>query len=85
MSICQKILTKTKPRQRKCKNDYEKTLCDAVKLESNNKNFQIIAELVKSNIPVMGHIGYTPQFKSKFTVEGNTKKQAKKLLDELKD
>ena len=66
------------------KNDYEKTLCDAVKLESNNKNFQIIAELVKSNIPVMGHIGYT-QFKSKFTVEGNTKKQAKKLLDEFKD
>ncbi len=60
----------------------KKTLCDAVKLESNNKNFQIIAELVKSNIPVMGHIGYTPQFKSKFTVEGNTKKQAKKLLDE---
>ena len=35
------------------------TKCDAVKLESNNKNFNIIKELVNSKIPVMGHIGYT--------------------------
>ncbi len=60
----------------------KKTKCDAVKLESNNKNFEIIRELVNLNIPVMGHIGYTPQFKTKFKVEGNTKKQAKKLLKE---
>ena len=39
------------------------TKCDAVKLESNNKNFEIIETLVKNNIPVMGHIGFTPQFK----------------------
>ena len=39
------------------------TKCDAIKLESNNKNFSIINKLVKSKIPVMGHIGYTPQFK----------------------
>ena len=39
------------------------TKCDGVKLESNNKNFAIIKELVRSKIPVMGHIGYTPQFK----------------------
>ena len=39
------------------------TGCDAVKIESNNKNFKIINTLVKANIPVMGHIGYTPQFK----------------------
>ena len=32
------------------------TKCDAVKLESNNKNFEIIETLVKNNIPVMGHI-----------------------------
>ncbi len=60
----------------------KKTKCDAVKLESNNKNFDIIKELVNLNIPVMGHIGYTPQFKTKFKVEGETKKQAKKLLEE---
>ena len=46
------------------------TKCDAVKIESNNKNFQIIKELVKSEIPVMGHIGYTPQFKKEFKIEG---------------
>ena len=39
------------------------TKCDALKIESNSKNFEIISELVKSNIPVMGHIGFTPQFK----------------------
>ena len=42
-----------------------KTKCDAIKIESNNKNFMIIEELVRSKIPVMGHIGYTPQFKKK--------------------
>tara|TARA_B100002052_G_C15417210_1_gene391109 strand:- start:175 stop:561 length:387 start_codon:yes stop_codon:yes gene_type:complete len=30
----------------------------------------------------MGHIGYTPQFKKKFKIEGNTEKKAKKLLKE---
>ena len=39
------------------------TKCDAIKLESNNNNYNIIKELVKIKIPVMGHIGYTPQFK----------------------
>ena len=58
------------------------TGCDAVKLESNNKNFKIIERLVKNKIPVMGHIGYTPQFKNKFKVEGKTKVEANKLLKE---
>ena len=47
------------------------TGCDAVKIESNKKNSNIVSTLVKANIPVMGHIGYTPQFKKKFKVEGN--------------
>tara|TARA_B100000963_G_scaffold361513_1_gene397330 strand:+ start:678 stop:1469 length:792 start_codon:yes stop_codon:yes gene_type:complete len=58
------------------------TKCDAVKIESNNKNFDIIKVLVNSNIPVMGHIGYTPQFKKKFEIEGDTKKKIKKLIYE---
>ena len=58
------------------------TKCDAVKLESNNKNFEIIKSLVKDNIPVMGHIGYTPQFKKKFKIEGDTIIKSKRLLKE---
>ena len=56
--------------------------CDAVKIESNKNNFNIIEELVKSKIPVMGHIGYTPQFKKKFKIEGKTLKKAKFLVEE---
>jgi len=37
---------------------------------------------VKARIPVMGHIGYTPQFKNKFKVEGKNKKEVKKLIKE---
>ena len=55
------------------------TKCDGVKLENNGKNFNIVKELVKLKIPVMGHIGYTPQFK-KFKVEGRTPGEIKKLL-----
>ena len=60
----------------------KKTKCDAIKIESNKKNFKIIREFVKSKIPVMGHIGYTPQFKKKFKVEGKTKKEMQKLITE---
>jgi 3-methyl-2-oxobutanoate hydroxymethyltransferase len=58
------------------------TGCDAVKIESNKKNFDIIKELKRNKIPVMGHIGYTPQFKKKFKVEGKTKLQENLLLKE---
>ena len=60
----------------------KKTACDAIKLESNNKNFKIINHLVKNKIPVMGHIGFTPQFKKKFKVEGDTTRNINKLLKE---
>ena len=62
----------TTPKQAKknAKLILKKTKCDAIKIESNNKNFRIIKEIVKAKIPVMGHIGFTPQFKNKFKVEG---------------
>lgn len=74
------------PKQAKKNAQYikKKTNCDAVKIESNSKNFNIIRELVKSKIPVMGHIGFTPQFKKKFKVEGNNKNEANKLINEAK-
>ena len=58
------------------------TKCDAVKIESNKKNFRIINKLVSSKIPVMGHIGFTPQFKKKFKIEGDNHKKATNLLKE---
>ena len=58
------------------------TKCDAVKLESNKRNYKIIKRLVSIKIPVMGHIGYTPQFKKKVLVEGQTKSDTNKLLKE---
>jgi len=60
----------------------KQTHCDAIKIESNNKNFQIIKNLVKNRIPVMGHIGYTPQFKKKFKIYGSNPREEKKLLNE---
>jgi len=61
-----------------------RTGCDAVKIESNKKNYQIIETLTKMKIPVMGHVGYTPQFKKKFKIEGQTENEAMKLLREAK-
>ena len=62
----------------------KKTHCDAVKLESNGKNFKIINKIVKSGIPVMGHIGFTPQYKKKFKPQGMSKKEELKLIKESK-
>ncbi len=60
----------------------KKTKCDAIKIESNKQNYEIIKVLVNNKIPVMGHIGFTPQFKKKFQIEGKTRKAAYKLLKE---
>ena len=58
----------------------KQTGCDAIKLESHRENFKIIKYLISKKIPVMGHIGYTPQFKKKFRIEGKTKTETTKLL-----
>ena len=62
----------------------KKTRCDAVKLESHKQNYKIIDYLVRKKIPVMGHIGFTPQFKKKFKIEGQSKKDREKLVKEAK-
>ena len=62
----------------------KKTKCDAVKLENNKNNFKIIKFLTKNKVQVMGHIGYTPQFKKKFRIEGQTKSEINRLLMEAK-
>ena len=57
-----------------------KTKCDAIKLENYNRNFKIIKKLVDKKIPVMGHIGYTPQFKKNFKLEGQNIKEINNLI-----
>ena len=62
----------------------QKTKCDAVKIENYKDNFKIIKQLVKKKIPVMGHIGYTPQFKKKFKLEGTNKRELNELIKHSK-
>jgi 3-methyl-2-oxobutanoate hydroxymethyltransferase len=62
----------------------KKTKCDAVKIECNGKNFEIIKSIVKIGIPVMGHIGFTPQYYKKFRVHGSLEKDRLKLINEAK-
>ncbi len=61
---------------------FKKTKCDAVKLESNGKNFKIIKKLVELGFPIMGHVGFTPQNKKKFKPQGLKKNEEKKLIKE---
>ena len=61
-----------------------KTKCDAVKMECDGKNFNIIKSIVNIGIPVMGHIGFTPQLYKKFKVHGLLKKEHFKLINEAK-
>ena len=61
---------------------FKKTNCDAVKMECNSKNFKIIESVVKLGIPVMGHIGYTPQYYNKFKLKGLSKESQLKLIKE---
>ena len=52
-----------------------------LKLKVTIKIFKIIKNY-KAKIPVMGHIGFTPQFKKNFNVEGKNKYEIKKLIKE---
>ena len=63
----------------------KKTGCDAIKIENNLYNLNIVKALKKSKIDVMGHIGYTPQFKKKFKAEGKNRKEQIKLLKQAQN
>ena len=60
------------------------TRCDAIKIENNSHNLNIVKAFTKSKINVMGHIGYTPQFKNKFKVEGKNEIEQNNLLKNAK-
>jgi 3-methyl-2-oxobutanoate hydroxymethyltransferase len=56
----------------------------AVKVEGGVRSAKIVEELVRAGIPVMGHIGWTPQAKlgmgGKVRVQGKSLEQARALL-----
>ncbi|HAH60704.1 MAG TPA: 3-methyl-2-oxobutanoate hydroxymethyltransferase [Treponema sp.] len=60
---------------------------DAVKIEGADGNTGLISYLVESGIPVMGHIGLTPQFCRAFggyKIQGRSEAAAAKLLSDAR-
>ena len=58
---------------------------DAVKIEGGKKRVDIIEKLVDSEIPVMGHLGLTPQSKNimgGYKVQGKSLQVAEQLLND---
>ncbi len=61
--------------------------CDAIKLEGGARVADTVAAMVKAGLPVMGHIGLTPQSAPAlggYRVQGKTADAAKKLVDDAK-
>jgi len=61
--------------------------CDAVKLEGGKNVAHIVEFLVNGGIPVMGHIGLTPQTAGQlggFKVQGKDAESAKRLIEDAK-
>ncbi len=59
----------------------KETKCDAVKIEGGVSIKEIVHHLVKNKIPVLGHIGITPQtVKGKFKSKGRSEIEKNKLI-----
>lgn len=62
--------------------------CDAVKLEWFDKCLEVTQKIIEAGIPVMGHIGLTPQTADKlggFKVQGKDADTAKRLIEQAKE
>jgi 3-methyl-2-oxobutanoate hydroxymethyltransferase len=61
--------------------------CDGIKLEGGQEVCSRVRAIVAAGIPVMGHLGLTPQSVSSlggFRLQGKSGKQAKKIVDDAK-
>jgi 3-methyl-2-oxobutanoate hydroxymethyltransferase len=59
--------------------------CDAIKLEGGYEVAEVTEAIINAGIPVLGHLGLTPQTISKlggYRVQGRDAEAAKKLLDQ---
>ena len=64
----------------------KETKCDAVKIEGGARVKEIVRHLVKNKIPVLGHIGITPQTtKGKFKSKGRSEVEKKKLIKDARE
>jgi len=62
--------------------------CDCVKLEWFDKCLEVTEKIIKTGIPVMGHIGLTPQTADKlggFKVQGKDAEAAKRLIEQARN
>jgi 3-methyl-2-oxobutanoate hydroxymethyltransferase len=60
---------------------------EAVKLEGGRNRVQLVKRLVNEEIPIVAHIGLTPQSVYKmggYRVQGRTAEQAKQLIEDAK-
>lgn len=65
----------------------KETGCDCIKLEGGQKFAHIVKAIVDAGIPVMGHIGLTPQSSSQlggFKVQGGTPESALEIIKDAK-
>lgn len=66
---------------------YKETGCDCIKLEGGVEMAGTISAIVRAGIPVMGHIGLTPQTAGMlggFKVQGGTPEGAKQLIEDAR-
>ena len=65
----------------------EEAGCDAVKLDWFGRCLEVTEKIVKAGIPVMGHIGLTPQTAEElggFKVQGKDADSARKIIEDAK-
>jgi len=65
----------------------QETGCGSVKLEGGERSVETVRHLVQAGIPVMGHIGLTPQSVNAFggfRVQGKTPREAVHLIQDAK-
>ena len=61
----------------------KKTKCDGVKLEGGIRIKEIVKHLIKNKIPVLGHLGITPQtVRGKFKSKGKSARERNRLLSD---